>query len=145
MHTGQKSFSVTSQFPSKSSFTLKFNGNKALKISKASLTASSLVSLWNIAPWFLCQPLLFQIQHCIPPTAQTSPSYQVPLDSWCYTSRVKPINIWTYDLLMVMLQVEHLLDGFYWMAYTRVLVFRNNLQGKCNFAAVGCISKDRGG
>lgn len=78
------------------------------------------------------------------PTNQTSLSYQVPLDSWCYTSRVKPIDVWTYDLIG-MLQVEHLLNGFYWMAHTRVLVFRNNLQGKRNFAAVGCISKDRGG
>lgn len=51
-----------------------------------------------------------------PTTAQVktkSASYLVPLDSWCHTSREKPINIWTYDLLISMLQVELLLSGFY--------------------------------
>lgn len=76
-----------------------------------------------------------------PPAAQVSSSYQVPLDSWRYTGRVKPINIWACDLLIGMLQVEHLLSGFYGMAHTRVLVFWNNLQGKGNFAAVGCVPK----
>lgn len=144
MYAGQKSFSVSSQFPSKSSFTLELNGNKALKISKASLTASSLGRLKH-SSMILMPTIAFSDTTLHSPTAQISPSYQVPLDSWCYTSRVKTINIWTYDLLIGMLQVEHLLSGFYWMAHTRVLVFWNNLQGKCNFAAVGCISKDRGG
>lgn len=76
-----------------------------------------------------------------PPATQVSPSYQVPLDNWCHTGRVKPINVWTCDLLIGVLQVEHLLSGFYGMAHTRVLIFCNNLQGKCNFAAVGCVPK----
>lgn len=79
------------------------------------------------------------------PNNDKSASHLVPLDSWCYTSRVKPINVWTYDLFISILQVEHLLNRFYWMTHTRALVFWNNLQRKGNFAAVSCVSKDRGG